>query len=337
MWFQQEIIPAEAHWNLSHVERSIGWLKELLNKLVGETDDSSVEQLLAQATYVWNQHENVRGYSPFEHALGRTPDSEGRLFDNRVHDLPMEMMQNPDGEHESAVQLRASAAKVFIDWQLQEKLTRARNSRKYQPKAVTPGDLVFYWRTTVPANENHSWNQGVYLGPARVLAVETKRDKDHRLHPSNVAWLVRGTKLIKVALEQVRHASAREASLHELNKPLQLPWAFTGIAADLQKGEYYDHTGVGPTSSQSSSVEPQEEQPTDHPTGQRRYDTKREAVTDPAPDLTGPSWMWTVTILLPCHHQTLRQVRHEHRLQTGGQGVEVAVVKGYQCHQAHIA
>ena len=277
---QQEVIPAEAHWNLSHVERSIGWLKELLSKLVGETDDSSVEQLLAQATYVWNQHENVRGYSPFQHALGRTPDSEGRLFDNRVHDLPMEMMQNPDDEHDSAVQLRASAAKIFIDWQLQEKLTRARNSRKYQPKVVTPGDLVFYWRTTVPANESHSWNRGVYLGPARVLAVETKKDEDHRLHPGNVVWLVRGTKLIKVALEQVRHASAREASLHELNKPLHLPWTFTGIAADLQKGEYYDHTGTGPTSAQSSSVDPQEEQTTDHPTGRRRYDTKRPAVTE---------------------------------------------------------
>ena len=60
-----DTIPAEAHWNLSHVERSIAWIKELLTKLSLD-DEHDVHGLLPHATYVWNQREMVRGYSPYQ-------------------------------------------------------------------------------------------------------------------------------------------------------------------------------------------------------------------------------------------------------------------------------
>ena len=74
-----DTIPAEAHWNLSHVERSIAWIKELLTKMSLD-DELDIHSLLPHATYVWNQREQVRGYSPYQHALGRCPDSDGRFF-----------------------------------------------------------------------------------------------------------------------------------------------------------------------------------------------------------------------------------------------------------------
>lgn len=58
-------IPAEAHWNLSQVERGIQWVKELLTKIAKEDPDADVDLLVNQATYVWNHKEVVRGYSPF--------------------------------------------------------------------------------------------------------------------------------------------------------------------------------------------------------------------------------------------------------------------------------
>lgn len=70
------------------------------------------------------------------------------------------------------------------------------------------------------------------MGPARVLAVETKKDEDNNLHPTSIVWLVRGTKLVKVAMEQVRHASVRESCLHELTAVPQLPWTFSGISKE---------------------------------------------------------------------------------------------------------
>ncbi|CAK9006036.1 Retrovirus-related Pol polyprotein from transposon RE1 (Retro element 1) (AtRE1) [Includes: Protease RE1 [Durusdinium trenchii] len=108
-------IPAEAHWNLSHVERCIEWVKEFLTKTAGDAEQD-VTQLIQHAIYTWNHRETVRGYSPFQHAIGRQPDIEGRVFDRRTTDLPMEMMQSPDGEMEVASQLRQQASKAFIDW-----------------------------------------------------------------------------------------------------------------------------------------------------------------------------------------------------------------------------
>ena len=84
--------------------------------------EHELQELLNQATYVWNQRENARGYSPYQHALGRMPDTDGRLFEARTHDMPLGLMFDPEGEIEVAQQLRNQAEKVFIDWQLQEKL-----------------------------------------------------------------------------------------------------------------------------------------------------------------------------------------------------------------------
>lgn len=97
--FFPDVIPAEAHWNLSHVERCNGWIKKLLAKLAVD-DEYSPQELLAHARYIWNHRESVRGFSPFQHALGRTPG---------VHDLPLEMMQHPDEEITQAHLLRTQA------------------------------------------------------------------------------------------------------------------------------------------------------------------------------------------------------------------------------------
>ena len=266
-----DIIPAKAHWNLSNVERSIQWVKELLSKLAQDTD-MDVSNLLSHATYIWNQHENVRGYSPFQHALGRHPDSEGRFFENMLHDVPMEMIQHPDGEMEQAAHLRTLAAKQFLDWQLKDKLGRARNSRHHSFKDLCPGDLVFYWRTQILGNEKQSWNRGRYVGPARVLALETRNDEDGRLSPSSVAWLVKGNRIVKVAIEQIRHASAREQNLHELTRPPQLPRTFTELLGDVKRGVYHDHVEDGPKPYKRAAIEPEEG---DHPTGRRRYESKQ--------------------------------------------------------------
>ena len=266
-------IPAEAHWNLSNVERGIEWVKELLTKQSMENEAMDYDQLLSHAICTWNHREIVRGFSPVQHALGRVPDADGRLFEERSHDMPLEMMCDPDSELAQSHKTRADAAKTFIDWQLKEKANRAYNSRHHVFKDVCPGDLVFYWRTTIPGAEKHAWNRGNYIGPARVLAVETRKEADGRFAPSSVVWLVKAGRLVKVAMEQIRRASAREQSLHELTMPVRLPWTVTELTSDLRQGVYDDHVGSGPSSAQRSSVETQEE-PREHPTGKRRCTTK---------------------------------------------------------------
>ncbi|CAK9089508.1 Copia protein [Durusdinium trenchii] len=295
-------IPAEAHWNLSHVERCIERVKEFLTKTAGDAEQDVI-QLIQHAIYTWNHREIVRGYSPFQHAIGRQPDIEGRVFDRRTTDLPMEMMQSPDGEMEVASQLRQQASKAFIDWQAQEKLTRARNSKHHPHKDFFPGDLVFYWRTQLGnAERQNSWNRGNYVGPARVLAVETRQEHG-QLRASSVVWLVRGNRLVKAAQEQLRPASMRETCLHELTRPPQLPWTFNSLAGDLHKASFQDHTGPGPSENKRSLVEPEELDDTEHPTNRRRVTGKQQqsrqqdrsrspkpSRSEDAALFTGPSW-----------------------------------------------
>ncbi|CAK9063413.1 Retrovirus-related Pol polyprotein from transposon TNT 1-94 [Includes: Protease [Durusdinium trenchii] len=83
------------------------------------------------------------------------------------------------------------------------------------------GDLVFYWRTQILGNEKQSWNRGRYVGPARVLALETRNDEDGRLSPSSVAWLVKGNRIVKVSerrLSQEEHEQFQGAKKVEVDK-----------------------------------------------------------------------------------------------------------------------
>lgn len=78
--------------------------------------------------------------------------------------MPLGLMFDPEGEIEVAQQLRNQAEKVFIVWQLQEKLARARNSREKLQKPFLPGDLVFYWPMQISGADKPSWNRGGYVG-----------------------------------------------------------------------------------------------------------------------------------------------------------------------------
>jgi hypothetical protein len=74
--------------------------------------------------------------------------------------------ENPEGELDRAVQLRAEAEKALSDWQAQQRLSRARNSRTRPRMEFQPGDLVYYWRSqstslrSAPGSKKaSSWDQ----------------------------------------------------------------------------------------------------------------------------------------------------------------------------------
>ena len=75
-----DIIPGEAHWKLSLCERGIQGVKELLSKMAQDFSDVSFVDLLSEAIRVFNSREQIRGYSPVQHLMGRAPDDEGRFF-----------------------------------------------------------------------------------------------------------------------------------------------------------------------------------------------------------------------------------------------------------------
>ena len=82
-------IPADAHWKVSIVERSIQRVKELMSKAAVDSPEASHEALLSQALRTWNQREPVRGYSPFQWMLGRAPDNEDRCLPPMFRSSPV--------------------------------------------------------------------------------------------------------------------------------------------------------------------------------------------------------------------------------------------------------
>ena len=159
-------------------------------------------------------------------------------------------MEHPDGEFHRAAQRRAEAEKALIDWTTQQRLVRAQNSRTKPAADYRPGELVYFWRSqTGQQGRRQPGNRhGAFLGPARILATETRLESSGQARPSNAVWCARGRSLLKCSPEQLRRASPREEVLDTLAQGAQAtPWTYTRAAEEIGGNQYQDITGDLPT------------------------------------------------------------------------------------------
>ena len=95
-------------------------------------------------------------------------------------------MGHPDGEVAQAACLRGEAEATFARWQAQQRYSRAQNSKQRPIPEYMPGDLVFYWRSQLYGKKAggtrlQTGRAAGYAGPARILALETRRDQDNKI------------------------------------------------------------------------------------------------------------------------------------------------------------
>ena len=240
-----DTIPAESHWQISHVERAIGSVKHVMNMLVRDDPDISPEEAFSEAIRVGNEREVVRGYSPCQHALGRTPDTSGRLHVSALDDVPPVLCENSEGEFHRNMHRMKVAEQAFSEWVFQDRVGRAKNTRSYKLQEFFPGDLVYVWRVQYKGDGVNPRGGG-FTGPGRVLAVETRKDEDGNWRPGSVVWITRGSRLLKAAPQQVRRATVREQCLEELNVEPNLPWTMTKLTEDLNNHQFEDVTDETP-------------------------------------------------------------------------------------------
>ena len=239
-------IPGDAHWHIAPLERAIGWIKETLSRLSLEDQGRNTSEVVAQAIAVWNQREMVRGFSPYQHALGQAPDLDGKFFDSEIQGLPIGLMDSPVGEFRRQSELRLRAEEIFIRWQASERLSRALNSKGRPVPVYNPGDLVFYWRQIKPGGQgqkHQTGSYGGYAGPARVLAMEVRYDEAGNPRNSSVIWLVRNNRILKATVQQLRLASKRETVMHELSGVSEEHWDVGKLVAPLANQTFDDITG----------------------------------------------------------------------------------------------
>lgn len=239
-----DIIPGEAHWKLGICEQAIQGTQHTLSKLVEDDPELSPQEALSEAIRVFNSRDLVRGYSPIQHALGRAPDATGRLFPQPVGDSPDLVVENGTGEMDRNLQRMLTAEKAFLDWTANERLKKARNSRSRPTRAYQPGDLVYIWRKQVSGQKTSK--VGRFIGPARVLATEQHTSPDGHGKTGSSIWCVRGRRLLKCCMEQLRPATDREVVLSELQSKTYDDWTFQKIAKELGGNEYEDITSEVP-------------------------------------------------------------------------------------------
>ncbi|CAE7261879.1 RE1 [Symbiodinium sp. CCMP2592] len=244
-----DIIPGEAHWQMSACEGAIKGVKEVMSKLADEDDQITPENALATAILTFNQRDVIRGFSPMQLAFGCGRDATGRMT-QEVQQLPEELhAANASGEFQNLLQRQAIAEKAMVDWRTTERLDRAQHSRPQPTRHYTPGDLVFYWRTqeSGQSKKKPGSKQGRFLGPARILATETKRDSQGDLRPGSSVWCVRGRTLIKCAPEQLRPASHREELVESMVESDGVPWTFTRVSQAIGGNQFEDVSAEVPS------------------------------------------------------------------------------------------
>ena len=225
-------IPAEAHWQIGIVERGIRSVKAVMDALAPEFPDMTDDELLGRAIWVCNSRDLYRGFSPVQHASGRTPDAEMRMFET-TEERPLHCDLFEDGGFGQNIRAMCTAEKAFSDEQSKQRLQRAQAMGHRKTSNYIPGDLVFYWRRQQAGKSHQSFPKTRFLGPARVLATETRQEPDGSMRPASIVWLHRGGHLLRAAQEQLRHALSREVLIEELKGPIQIPWTMTSFSSDL--------------------------------------------------------------------------------------------------------
>ena len=246
-----DFIPAEAHWKFGICEQAVKGLKEVMNKLVSADGNISPEEALSTAVRTFNERDVIRGYSPIQHALGIAPDATGR-FINSLEDRSREVLiGNPTGEFQETIERMKTAEQAHSEWVAKEKIGRALNSRGQRKYHYSPGDLVYYWRKQLPKGMISS-KTGGFLGPARVLVTETKREADGQLRAGSTVWVVRGRRLLKCCVEQLRPATERETLVEHLatDEDSKAPWTLPRMVEHLDGHEYEDVSKETPSQQQ---------------------------------------------------------------------------------------
>ncbi|CAE7422915.1 RE1 [Symbiodinium sp. CCMP2592] len=277
-----ELVPGEAHHQIGVCEQAVQGIKEVMSKICARDPDTTTEEALSLGVSVFNQREMIRGFSPAQHILGQSPDSTGRLVGN---ELPPDLLiENAAGEFQRSQARRAEAEKALVDWVTQQRVVRAQNSRSKPAYDYEPGELVYFWRvqSSGQGRRQPGSKHGSFLGPARVLATESRRDASGNLRPGSAIWCVRGRSLIKCAPEQLRRASPREELVESLMEGRQAtPWTFTRVAEEIGGSQYQDISSERPSEAEWRRAQDLEEEAP--PT---RYRARRKrAEPEPAEDM----------------------------------------------------
>lgn len=181
--------------------------------------------------------------------LGRAPDDAKRFFKNHM-EVPISTDNLKDGGFTEDEEMRLTAEKALLEEQAKRRIERALRMGRRRAEEYLPGNLIFFLENQVPLKEKTMQNAGKFIGPARVIATETRREEGGELRPGHVVWLYRNGRLIQAIPEQLRKASPYEQQIEALSGPVQLPLTITSLTTHKEKAAYKDISKEIPSDAQ---------------------------------------------------------------------------------------
>ena len=121
-----EPIPAQAHWQTGLVEEAIRGLKATMTATTLQHFDMGAHGCLARAVAASNAREDVRGYSPLQHTLGRAPDMDNTAGYEALPTLQAGLVDETFGNHIKRMQ---DSQVNFLRWTCQNRVSRDQNSK----------------------------------------------------------------------------------------------------------------------------------------------------------------------------------------------------------------
>ena len=200
-----------------------------------------------------NQLIKRHGFSPIQHVLGqdiRLPAS--------VLAAPDELSAHSAAEHDSTfhrrLAIRQAARMAWARLDNSSRVRRAMLSKSRAPRGPwLPGTQVYFWRRagltkkkTMKGRVRQDPDR--WIGPGVVLAVEGTR----------AVWISYRAKLMKVAPEHVREATAEETFAQEFVLE-ELAEQMMNVSAPSAQTGFYDLTGQGGTPGAAAT------EPSEHP------------------------------------------------------------------------
>ena len=149
--------------------------------------------------------ERVRGFSPAQWTLGRSPNWDQSFFDSDN--------ETPDPSFLEHLQGMETAREAWLKARNDARIKRASRSRDRPLAHFRPGDEGDFWRRG-KGKGTRPHIKGRFHGGAVVLATSTEIDEeDGSRKPRKVVWITHAGTLIKCAPEHLRYSSERARQL----------------------------------------------------------------------------------------------------------------------------
>ena len=167
--------PAEAAWRIGILDK-VNAATRAARRAPEDTPSARLCSTIAREAH--NELHRRRGYSPFRLLIGRSPPGLPLDGDKQFGEVSASLTN--DGRHRLHIQRECYRAYLEEEMSLQQRRREMHRSRSFHVRSS--GEWCWFWRSRAHLHRrtkaSRQFNEGAFMGPARVLLQERERKGD---------------------------------------------------------------------------------------------------------------------------------------------------------------